>query len=150
MLIGSIGYILITWLPWLLLFIFNILEVLLFPFFSSFLLPLMLSARALLSGYLFQKYFPTRYVLMANHLGSSAHWILAALITTVFPILANNPNIGPAPIFLFFALMMVLQLIWVIFKMPETKGVPLEQLEAKLLTRQNRKKKYRLKNWNQL
>jgi len=33
----------------------------------------------------------------------------------------------------FFALMMVLQLIWVIFYMPETKGVPLEELEAKLI-----------------
>jgi hypothetical protein len=29
--------------------------------------------------------------------------------------------------------MMMMQLLWVIFKMPETKGVPLEQLEAKLL-----------------
>jgi hypothetical protein len=40
---------------------------------------------------------------------------------------------GAAPIFLFFAFMMVLQLLWVIFKMPETKGVSLEELEAKLV-----------------
>ena len=58
---------------------------------------------------------------------------MAALVTSVFPLFANNPNIGPAKIFLFFAFMMVLQLLWVLFKMPETKGVPLEQLEAKLL-----------------
>jgi hypothetical protein len=31
--------------------------------------------------------------------------------------------------------MMLWQLIWVLFKMPETKGVPLEQLEANLLTK---------------
>jgi hypothetical protein len=29
--------------------------------------------------------------------------------------------------------MMVLQLLWVIFRMPETKGIPLEELEAKLI-----------------
>ena len=40
---------------------------------------------------------------------------------------------GAAPLFLFFAFMMVLQLLWVIFQMPETKGVPLEELEAKLI-----------------
>jgi hypothetical protein len=34
-------------------------------------------------------------------------------------------------------LMMVLQLLWVIFKMPETKGVPLEELEAKLMKTKN-------------
>ena len=28
--------------------------------------------------------------------------------------------------------MMVLQLLWVIFIMPETKGVPLEQIQKKL------------------
>ncbi len=47
------------------------------------------------------------------------------------PIMAAR--IGAAPLFLFFAFMMVLQLLWVIFKMPETKGVSLEELEAKLI-----------------
>jgi len=28
--------------------------------------------------------------------------------------------------------MMVLQFVWVIFMMPETKGVPLEQIQKKL------------------
>ena len=46
---------------------------------------------------------------------------------------------GPAPLFLFFTIMMVLQLLWVLFKMPETKGVPLEQLEAKLFKKSNDK-----------
>ena len=41
---------------------------------------------------------------------------------------ANNP----APLFIFFAGMMVLQLLFVIFIMPETKGVPLEELQKKL------------------
>ncbi len=37
--------------------------------------------------------------------------------------------------------MMVIQLLWVIFKMPETKGVPLEQLESKLLKKTSIKEK---------
>ena len=56
---------------------------------------------------------------------------MAAIITTVFPIMAAK--FGPAPIFLFFAFMMVFQLLWVIFIMPETKGISLEELEAKLV-----------------
>jgi sugar porter (SP) family MFS transporter len=77
--------------------------------------------------------FPNQVRSYGQSLGSSTHWIMAAVVTSVFPFFANNPVIGPAKIFLFFAVMMVLQLLWVIFKMPETKGVPLEQLEAKLL-----------------
>jgi hypothetical protein len=77
--------------------------------------------------------FPNQVRSYGQSLGSSTHWIMAALVTSVFPLFANNPNIGPAKIFLFFAFMMVLQLLWVIFKMPETKGVPLEQLEARLM-----------------
>ncbi len=75
--------------------------------------------------------FPNNVRAYGQSLGASTHWILAAIITTVFPIMATR--FGPAPLFLFFALMMVLQLLWVIFKMPETKGVALEQLEARLI-----------------
>ena len=75
--------------------------------------------------------FPNSVRAYGQSLGCSTHWILAAIITTVFPIMATK--FGPAPLFLFFALMMVLQLLWVIFKMPETKGVSLENLEAKLI-----------------
>ncbi len=83
--------------------------------------------------------FPNQVRSYGQSLGSSTHWIMAAIVTSVFPLFANNPNIGPAKIFLFFAFMMVLQLLWVIFKMPETKGVPLEQLEAKLIRDKHRK-----------
>lgn len=75
--------------------------------------------------------FPNSVRAYGQSIGASTHWILAAIITTIFPILAVK--IGPAPIFTFFAIMMVLQLLWVIFLMPETKGKSLEQLEAKLI-----------------
>jgi hypothetical protein len=40
---------------------------------------------------------------------------------------------NPWPIFAFFAGMMVLQLIWVVTSMPETKNISLEELEKKLI-----------------
>jgi hypothetical protein len=39
---------------------------------------------------------------------------------------------APAAVFLFFCFMMFLQLLWVKFMVPETKGVPLEEMQAKL------------------
>jgi len=75
--------------------------------------------------------------LLPNHLraqgqslGSSTHWILAAIIPASIPMLFSN--IGPAFVFGIFAFMMILQLLWVRFLMPETKGVSLEELSKKL------------------
>ena len=63
--------------------------------------------------------------------GSGTHWVFAALITLITPtVLATFSS---ATIFTFFAGMMFLQLLWVWFIMPETKGVPLEELQAKLM-----------------
>ena len=76
--------------------------------------------------------FPNQVRSYGQSLGSSVHWIMAGIVTSVFPFFANNPQIGPAKIFLFFMIMMVLQLFWVLFKMPETKGTSLEELESKL------------------
>jgi MFS transporter, SP family, arabinose:H+ symporter len=80
---------------------------------------------------LISEVFPNSVRAYGQSLGASTHWIMAAIITTLFPILAVK--IGPAPIFAFFAFMMVLQLLWVIFIMPETKGKSLEELEAKFI-----------------
>lgn len=63
--------------------------------------------------------------------GSLTHWVFAALIANVFPILATK--FGGAPIFAFFSVMMVLQLIYVWRMMPETKGVSLEDLQKRLI-----------------
>jgi MFS transporter, SP family, arabinose:H+ symporter len=63
-------------------------------------------------------------------LGSFTHWIFAALLTTFFPKMVTA--FPPADVFLFFGGMMVLQLIWVKTMIPETKGVPLEQIQKQL------------------
>ncbi len=74
--------------------------------------------------------FPNKLRAAGQAFGSSVHWILAALIPSLIPFLFNA--IGPATVFMFFTLMMIGQLLWVRFKMPETKGQTLENLAAKL------------------
>ncbi len=74
--------------------------------------------------------FPNRHRAAGQALGSSTHWLFAALLTLVFPPMAEA--LSPAVIFGFFCFMMVLQLVWVQFFVPETKGVPLENIEKTL------------------
>ena len=74
--------------------------------------------------------FPNHLRANGQAFGSSVHWILAAAIPSLVPVLFTS--IGAAPVFAFFAFMMVLQLIFVWRMMPETKGVPLEELEKQL------------------
>jgi len=74
--------------------------------------------------------FPNDLRAYGQSIGSFTHWILAALIANVFPFFANQ--FGPGYIFAFFALMMVWQLFWVRFKMPETKGRSLEEIHQKI------------------
>jgi sugar porter (SP) family MFS transporter len=79
---------------------------------------------------LISEIFPNRHRAAGQTLGCFTHWLFAALITMAFPLLVAN--IAPGSIFLFFCCMMVLQLLWVKLKVPETKGRPLEQIERDL------------------
>jgi SP family arabinose:H+ symporter-like MFS transporter len=74
--------------------------------------------------------FPNRHRAEGQALGSFTHWIFAALLTTFFPKMVTA--FPPGYVFSFFAGMMVLQLIWVKTMVPETKGVPLEQIQRQL------------------
>ena len=74
--------------------------------------------------------FPNRHRAEGQTLGSFTHWIFAALLTTFFPkMVAAFP---PGYVFSFFTGMMVLQLLWVRTLVPETKGVPLEEIQKQL------------------
>lgn len=75
--------------------------------------------------------FPNRHRAEGQALGSFTHWIFAALLTSFFPTMVKE--FPPGYIFVFFAGMMVLQLIWVKLMVPETKGVPLEQMQRRLM-----------------
>ncbi len=77
--------------------------------------------------------FPNEHRSTGQSLGSFTHWIFAALLTTFFPRMVTA--FPPGYVFAFFAFMMCLQLLWVKTMVPETKGVPLEELEEKLAVR---------------
>jgi MFS transporter, SP family, arabinose:H+ symporter len=74
--------------------------------------------------------FPNRHRAEGQTLGSSTHWIFAALLTTFFPKMVSV--FPPAYVFSFFTGMMVLQLVWVWTMVPETKGVPIERIQHQL------------------
>ncbi len=74
--------------------------------------------------------FPNHLRSYGQSFGCSVHWVLAAIIPSSIPFLFSS--IGPGIVFSIFAFMMVLQLLFVIFMMPETKGISLEELSKRL------------------
>ena len=74
--------------------------------------------------------FPNHLRASGQSFGTSTHWILAAIIPSMVPMLFSS--IGPGVVFMIFAIMMVFQLLFVIFMMVETKGLSLEELSKKL------------------
>ena len=80
---------------------------------------------------LISEIFPNKQRAFGQAFGSFTHWFFAALITLTFPIMAEA--LKPYLIFGFFCGMMVLQLVWVALMVPETKGVPLEQIQQRLM-----------------
>ncbi|WP_165224485.1 sugar porter family MFS transporter [Aquisphaera insulae] len=74
--------------------------------------------------------FPNRVRADGQALGSTTHWVMAAIIAGIFPY--ELEILGPGTTFAIYMVMMFIQLLWVLFIMPETKGVPLEEMEKKL------------------
>jgi sugar porter (SP) family MFS transporter len=79
---------------------------------------------------LISEIFPNQYRATGQSLGSATHWVFAALLTTVFPAMVDA--FAPGYIFLFFCAMMALELVWVRTMVPETTGVPLEEIQRRL------------------
>ena len=73
--------------------------------------------------------FPNRVRARGQALGSFTHWFMTALISWTFPVIAE---ISGGYTFAFYAFCMVGQLLWVIFIMPETKGISLEQIQKRM------------------
>jgi len=74
--------------------------------------------------------FPNDHRAAGQALGSATHWVCAAVLSFLFPIAMQH--FEPGVLFGFFAFMMVLQLVWVVTLVPETKGIPLEEMQARL------------------
>lgn len=115
------------------------------PVFLLFFICMFIASHALGQGAVIwvfiSEIFPNNVRASGQSFGSSTHWIFAALITLITPLFLDAENgifkDNPWPIFAFFAGAMFLQLLFVLFLMPETKGKTLEELEAQLVT--NRK-----------
>ncbi len=73
--------------------------------------------------------FPTRVRAKGQAIGTSTLWVMNALISAIFPVLAKKSSATP---FFFFAAMMLIDFILVATVYPETKGVSLEELEQRL------------------
>ncbi|MBL7745144.1 MAG: sugar porter family MFS transporter [Chitinophagaceae bacterium] len=110
------------------------------PFLMTFLL-LFIASHAIGQGAVIWVFiaeiFPNKVRAIGQSFGASTHWVFAAVITLVTPVFLDEKKgifkDNPWPIFAFFAFMMVLQLVWALTKMPETKGKSLEELEKKLI-----------------
>jgi sugar porter (SP) family MFS transporter len=70
--------------------------------------------------------FPTIVRSKGQSLGSSSHWIMNAVISLVFPLMAMSSGAYP---FIFFAVMMVIDFFLVFFYYPETSNISLEQMQ---------------------
>lgn len=129
MYIGSIGYI----------FSLSMVTVAFFMNWTGIAVPIFLfifiAAHAIGQGAVIwvfiSEIFPNHLRASGQAFGSSVHWLLAALIPSSIPFLFSS--IGAGYVFLCFSLMMVLQLLFVAFMMPETKGIKLEDLSGKLI-----------------
>ncbi|NAY92730.1 sugar porter family MFS transporter [Muricauda sp. JGD-17] len=135
MYIGSLGYILsLAMVGWC--FYSGASSVLLLIFILVFIASHAIGQGAVIWVFI-SEIFPNKVRSYGQSWGTGTHWAFAALITLLTPTFLDS-EIGifkdnPWPIFIFFSFMMVLQLLWVIFAMPETKGKSLEEL-GKLLS----------------
>ena len=134
LIIGSIGYILSLAMVAYGFYVHSAPE-----FMLSFLL-IFIASHAIGQGAVIWVFiaeiFPTAIRAKGQAFGASVHWIFAAFITLITPVFLDKENgilkENPWPIFAFFCIMMSIQLVWILLKVPETKGASLEDLQKKL------------------
>lgn len=111
------------------------------PGFLLFFICLFIASHAIGQGSVIwvfiSEIFPNKMRASGQAFGSGTHWVFAAIITLITPVFLDADKgifkDNPWPIFMFFAAFMVLQLLFVLFMMPETKGKTLEELEKELI-----------------
>ena len=130
MTIGSIGYIIsLAMVAWC--FFTQAAPLLLISFILLFIASHAIGQGAVIWIFI-SEIFPNKIRSYGQSWGTGTHWVFAAIITLITPLFLDEKSgifgDNPWPIFAFFSFMMVLQLFWVINKMPETKGISLEEL----------------------
>jgi sugar porter (SP) family MFS transporter len=134
MLLGSVGYIIsLSMVSYA--FYFTSGSVFLLSFLLLFIASHAVGQGAVIWVFI-SEIFPNKSRALGQSFGASVHWIFAALITLITPVFldAEHGIVKDEPwiIFAFFAVMMTLQLMWVLIKFPETKGVSLEEIQKRL------------------
>lgn len=76
--------------------------------------------------------FPNAVRSQGGSLGSFTHWIMAAIISWVFPIIVEGSPLGGFYSFVFYGAMMLLSFLFIWRVMPETKGKSLEEIQREL------------------
>ena len=131
MLYGSIGYIMtLTVVSWAFYTKAGGIIVVLFLF--GFIASHAIGQGAIIWVFI-SEIFPNHVRASGQSFGTGVHWVFAALITLFTLFFMEILGDSPAPLFTFFACMMVLQLVFVLHTMPETKGKTLEELESELI-----------------
>jgi len=126
MTLGSIGYIVsLAVVSWA--YFSGASQVLLLSFVLVFIASHAIGQGAVIWVFI-SEIFPNSVRANGQAWGSGTHWVFAAIITMVTPFFLDLVGANPWPLFAFFAGMMVLQLLFVLFMMPETKGKSLEKI----------------------
>lgn len=99
------------------------------PFILAFIAAHAISQGAVIWVFI-SEIFPSAARAKGQSLGASAHWVLAAALTLVMPIMLAH--FAPETVFIFFTLMMALQLVWVHFVMMETRNRSLEDIAGEM------------------
>lgn len=79
--------------------------------------------------------FPNAIRASGQAFGTFVHWFWAAVMTWAFPVIAELDS-GGTMAFGFFALAMVLHLVFALRMLPETKGKSLEELQSELVRKE--------------
>ena len=128
MIIGSIGYILtLAGVCWS--FASGAQGFLVVTFVTAFVASHAIGQGAVIWVFI-SEIFPNAVRDSGMSLGSGTHWVLAAVVTMITPVVLDT--FSAASIFGFFAFIMVIQLMWVLIFMPETKGITLEDIAKKM------------------
>ncbi|MGA3268742.1 MAG: sugar porter family MFS transporter [Verrucomicrobiota bacterium] len=79
--------------------------------------------------------FPNKVRGRAMSLAAFSVWAFDYIVTQTFPMLRDNPHIGPVKTFWIYAALSLLSFFFVLTLMPETKGRTLEEIERNWMRR---------------